>query len=44
MWVYGYFTNGYNVNSTEVCDEIHDNSDNSFALRSTSFRNSSDDG
>ena len=29
MWFYGYFTNGYNVNSTEVCEEIDDNSDNS---------------
>ena len=29
MWFYGYFTNGYNVHSTEVCEEIHDNSDNS---------------
>ena len=29
MWLYGYFTNGYSVNSTEVCEEIHDNSDNS---------------
>ena len=29
MWFYGYFTNGYSVNSTEVCEEIYDNSDNS---------------
>ena len=29
MRFYGYFTNGYSVNSTEVCEEIHDNSDNS---------------
>ena len=28
MWFYGYFTNGYSVNSTEVCEGIHDNSDN----------------
>ena len=28
MWFYGYFTNGYSVNSTKVCEEIHDNSDN----------------
>ena len=27
MWFYGSFTNGYSVNSTEVCEEIHDNSD-----------------
>ena len=27
MWFYGYFTNGYSVNSTKVCDEIHGNSD-----------------
>ena len=26
---YGYFTNGYSVNSTKVWKEIHDNSDNS---------------
>ena len=26
---YGYFTNGYSVNSTEVCEEIHDTSDSS---------------
>ena len=30
MWLYGYFTNGYSVNSTEVCEEIHDDSDNSW--------------
>ena len=24
---YGYFTNGYSANSTEVWKEIHDNSD-----------------
>ena len=29
MRFYGYFTNGYRVNSPEVCEEIHDNSDNS---------------
>ena len=29
MWFYGYFTNGYSVNSTKVCEEFHDNSDNS---------------
>ena len=29
MWFYGYFTNWYNVNSTEVCEEIHDTSDSS---------------
>ena len=29
MWLYGYFTNGYSVNSTQICEEIHDNSDNS---------------
>ena len=29
MWFYGYFTNGYSVNSTEVSKKIHDNSDNS---------------
>ena len=27
MWFCGYFINGYSVNSTEVCEEIHDNSD-----------------
>ena len=29
MWFYNYFTNGYSVNSTEVGEETHDNSDNS---------------
>ena len=29
MWFYGYFSNGYSVNSIEVCEEIHDNLDNS---------------
>ena len=29
MWFYGYFTNGYSVNSTKVFEEIHDNSSNS---------------
>ena len=29
LWFYGYFANGYSVNSTEVCKEIHDHSDNS---------------
>ena len=29
MWFYGFFTNGYSINSTEFCEEIHDNSDNS---------------
>ena len=29
MWFYGYFTNGYSVNFTEVCKEIRNNSDNS---------------
>ena len=29
MWFYGHFTYRYRVNSTEVCEEIHDNSDNS---------------
>ena len=29
MWFYGYFTNRYSVNFTEVCEEIHHNSDNS---------------
>ena len=29
MWLYGCFTNGYSVNSTEVCQETHGNSDNS---------------
>ena len=29
MWFCGYFTNAYSVNSTEVCEEILDNSDNS---------------
>ena len=28
MWFYGCFTNEYSVNSTEVCEEIQDNSDN----------------
>ena len=27
LWFYGYFANGYSANSTEVCKEIHDNSD-----------------
>ena len=29
MWFYGYFTNWYTVNSTEVFEEIHDTSDSS---------------
>ena len=29
MWFYDYFTNVYSVNSTEVYEEIDDNSDNS---------------
>ena len=28
-WFYGYFTNEYSINSTEVCEEIHDDPDNS---------------
>ena len=28
MWFYGYFTDGYSVNFTKYCEEIHDNSDN----------------
>ena len=28
MWFYGYFTDGYSVNFTKVCEQIHDNSDN----------------
>ena len=24
MWFYGYFTYGYSVNSTEVCEEINE--------------------
>ena len=27
MWFYGCFSDGYSVNSTEVCEETHDNSD-----------------
>ena len=30
--IYGHFTDGYSVNSTEVCEESHDNSDNSDVL------------
>ena len=33
MWFYDYFTNGYSVNSTEVCKEIHDNSDVTVLLK-----------
>ena len=29
MWFYDYFTNVYSVNSTDIYEEIDDNSDNS---------------
>ena len=32
MWFYCCCTNGYSVNSTEVCEEIYDNSDNLDAI------------
>ena len=27
--IYDHFTDGYSINSTKVCEETHDNSDNS---------------
>ena len=34
---YGYFTCGYGVNFTEVCKEIHDNSDVIVLLETEDF-------
>ena len=34
---YGYFTSGYGVNITEVCKEIHDNSDVTVLLETEDF-------